>query len=116
MEGRAADTSWHTTHTIMAQKNWKPIFLDALRAGHTVTYAARRAGVGRRTVYQHRNRSAEFARQWDEAAQEGLDNLLEIMLSRATDPSDKSSAQLLMFLVKARLQMLRFDQDDVVID
>jgi hypothetical protein len=93
--------------------HWKTIFLDALRAGHTVGYAARLAGVSRQAAYQQRDRSPKFARQWDEALQEGLDNLLEIIRSRAVDISDKASAQLLMFLVRVRLSALSNSDDNV---
>ena len=93
--------------------HWKTTFLDALRAGHTVGYAARLAGVSRPAAYQHRDRSPQFARQWDEALQEGLDNLLELIRARAVDISDKASAQLLMFLVKVRLSALSHSEDNV---
>lgn len=48
-------------------------FLQALREGYSPTKAARAAGAGRRTVYDWRERDADFRRLWDEALDEGSD-------------------------------------------
>jgi len=93
--------------------NWKAEFLEALREGHTVSYAAKSAGVSRRHAYRHREKSPQFAREWDEALQEGLDNLLEIARARAADLSDKASAYLLTFLIKVRLSALSHSEDNI---
>jgi len=85
---------------------WQERFLEALRNGHTVSFAARLAGVSRRTAYYHREKSPKFAEAWNDALQEGLDILLEECYRRALDPTDKASAQLLMFLVRCRLRVL----------
>ena len=45
----------------------KQAFLDDLRATGVVRHACRAAGVPKQTIYDERNRSAEFARQWQEA-------------------------------------------------
>jgi len=97
---------------------WQERFLEALRNGHTITYAARYAGVKRRTVYNHREKSPKFAEAWNDALQEGLDNLLEECYRRALDSTDKASAQLLMFLVRCRLQALENmpDEDIMFVD
>jgi hypothetical protein len=98
--------------------NWKDLFLEALRNGHTITYAARHAGVQRRTAYKHREKSPKFAEAWNDALQEGLDNLLEECYRRALDSTYKASAQLLMFLVRCRLQALENmpDEDIMFVD
>ncbi|MFW5910280.1 MAG: terminase [Thiohalospira sp.] len=56
-------------------------FLEALRKIPIVTFAAHQAGVSRRTVYDHRDQDPAFARQWDEALEEGMD-LVELEAHR----------------------------------
>ena len=87
-------------------RGWQDRFLEALRNGHTVSFAARLAGVSRRTAYRYREKSPKFSESWFDALQEGLDNLLEECYRRAMNPADKASAQLLMFLVRCRLRVL----------
>jgi len=87
-------------------RGWQERFLEALCNGHTITYAAKYAGVPRRTAYYHREKSPKFAEAWNDALQEGLDNLLEECYRRALDPTDKASAQLLMFLVRCRIRAM----------
>jgi hypothetical protein len=77
-----------------------------LREGHTVSFAAKYAGVPRRTAYDHREKSPKFAEAWDDALREGLDKLLEECYRRAMNSADKASAQLLVFLVRCRLRAL----------
>ena len=57
------------------------LFLVALTDTVNVTLACRRAGIPRRTVYDWRDADEAFARQWDEALDEGID-LLEAELHR----------------------------------
>ena len=45
----------------------KTTFLEALRDGYSVTGAASKAGVGRRTVYGWREIDEQFANDWDDA-------------------------------------------------
>ena len=96
-------------------QGWQERFLEALRAGHTITYAARYAGVSRRAAYHHREKSPKFAQAWADALQEGLDNLMEECYRRALDSTDKASAQLLMFLVRCRLQSMAKMPDEEII-
>ena len=51
---------------------WQRIFLDQLRRGKTVKYAAQLVGVARRRVYRFRKKDEIFARRWDEAIAESL--------------------------------------------
>jgi len=103
----------HNIYMLRISPNWKSLFLDALRDGHTVGFAAQLAGVGRRYVYRQREKSPQFAREWDEALQEGLDRLMEIARARAADPTDKASAYLLTFLIKVRLAALSHSEDNI---
>jgi hypothetical protein len=97
--------------------NWKELFLDALRQGHTVVAAAQRAGISRRTAYLYRQTSPKFAEEWNDAIAEGLDHLMEIARARALDPTDKASAALLMFLIRHRLRTLgQMMDDDIIVE
>jgi len=100
----------------MARHDWKTPFLNALREGHTVSFAAKLAGVNRQFAYKHRSRSERFREAWDQAMAEGLDNLLQMIRARAFDPKDRASAQMLMFLVRVRLQSLRLPEDHTDIE
>ena len=59
----------------------RALFLAALTDTVNVTLACRRAGIPRRTAYDWRDADEAFARQWDEALDEGID-LLEAELHR----------------------------------
>jgi hypothetical protein len=76
---------------------WRAVFLRALAKTPSVTVACKTAGVNRRTAYDHRERDAEFAEQWDSALNESLDVLEHEIYQRAL----KDDAQLAMFLLKA---------------
>lgn len=51
------------------------LFIDILRDTANVSAAARAANVNRRTAYNWREESAEFAADWDEALEEATDAL-----------------------------------------
>jgi hypothetical protein len=100
----------------MARHDWKTPFLNALREGHTVSFAAKLAGVNRQFAYKHRSRSERFREAWDQAMAEGLDNLIEMVRARAFDAKNRASAQMLMFLIRVRLQSLRLPEDHTDIE
>ena len=54
---------------------WRPVFLETLREHGLVIRAAKEAGINRRTAYAARERSKEFAADWDEALEEARENL-----------------------------------------
>jgi hypothetical protein len=54
-----------------ARRAWAPAFLAALERSGSVRLAARLAGIGRSTAYDHRERNAEFATAWEAAADIG---------------------------------------------
>jgi len=103
----------YNTDMSKVNPNWKTAFLNALREGHTVGFAAQVAGVSRRYVYRQRERSRQFAREWEEALQDGLERLLEMARARAADKTDKASAYLLTFLIRVRLSALSHCDDNV---
>lgn len=91
-------------------------FLDLLRGGHTVKHACDQAGLGRSTVYDRRGRDGDFADQWAEADEQGVEVLEQEARRRAVDgvedfridrdgvehPFRRYSDTLLIFLLKAR--------------
>lgn len=56
---------------------WYAHFLNALRKKPNVTAACKAARIHRRTAYNHREKNEEFAKDWDDAIQEGIDVLEE---------------------------------------
>ncbi len=69
-----------------------------MRNSANVRAACAAAGVGRRTVYDKRQRDPKFAQDWDEALEEACDVLEAAAWKRA---SGGESDQLLIFLLKA---------------
>ena len=99
----------------MAKNQWRPKFLDALRQTGNVTGSAQLAGRSRAAVYQARDRSETFAKQWDEAIEAATDSMELEARRRALSGVDepvyyqgqvvgavrKYSDVLLIFLLKA---------------
>lgn len=71
-------------------------FLNALREVPNVGAACRRVHCSRTTVYNLRKEDPTFAAEWDEAIEDGLDELESVAASRAIDKSDL----LMIFLLK----------------
>ncbi|WP_109808438.1 hypothetical protein [Sphingosinithalassobacter portus] len=94
----------------------KACFLEVLRQTANVARAAREAGLSSSTVYSHRARYAGFARDWDAAIAEALDELESQLMERARNGVEKPvyyrgevvgsvrtySDSLGMFLLKAK--------------
>lgn len=85
------------TVTTTTSKHWRLAFLDALRIHGIVSRAAVDAGIHRDTAYFERQRDPEFAREWAEALDRGVDMLEDVAKQRAFEGSDT----LLIFLLKA---------------
>lgn len=110
-----------------ARKEWtafdtrkRATFLQALAEGHTVSTAARTAGVARTTAYEVRAVDREFAAAWDVALEDGVQVLEEEVFRRAvqgitrekgiyhqgvridTEAITEFSDVLLMFYLKAK--------------
>jgi superfamily I DNA/RNA helicase len=79
--------------------------LDAIAAGETVSEAAQRAGISRRSVFDWRNADPEFARDFEAAYAAGTDTLEAEARRRGFAGSDV----LLIFLLKQR-DPKRFNQ------
>lgn len=92
-------------------------FLESLRQGHTVKFAAQAVGVTRRTAYLHRDKKAAFAEAWAESESEGTEALEQEARRRAVDgvteaiydkkgqmigETTRYSDTLLIFLLKGR--------------
>ncbi|MCA0354707.1 MAG: terminase [Chloroflexi bacterium] len=99
---------------------WEQAFITALARQGVVSYACQAAGIGRTTVYRHREQYQDFATAWDEALEVAADALElearrrahdgveEPVFGRVGKDSDgevgrirKYSDTLLMFLLKA---------------
>ncbi len=97
------------------RKDWRPAFIELLRATGNVTLAAQHAGQSRNQVHDVRQRSKRFAAQWDDALEEATDLLEAEARRRAFTGIDKPmffkgevvgstkkySDRLLMFLLEA---------------
>ncbi len=81
----------------MQGNDWKTKFLQSLIETGNVSASARVAGVNRQYAYEIRRSDPEFASQWEDAIEEGLDGLEEEARRRAKNESDT----LLIFLLKA---------------
>ena len=80
------------------KRKWKLIFIEALREHGVVSYSARIAGIDRAGAYKARKVDAEFALAWDDALEEGVEELERAAIARAKKKSDT----LLIFLLKCR--------------
>lgn len=60
-------------------------FLDSLRAGLSVSHAARLSGFARTTWYEHRAADPALAAAWDDACEEGADRLEDEAVRRAVE-------------------------------
>ena len=104
------------------RRDWKPAFIEALRATGSVTRAAKYVGRSRNQAYHVRRQSEDFAAQWDDALEEATDLLDAEARRRAVTGTDKPvfykgevvgsitkySDRLLMFLLRAhRPQVFR---------
>lgn len=65
--------------------SWRPAFLQALRDGHDISAAAKIAGVGRRTVFDHAQRDEQFALDKADAYKDGTAVFEEELRRRALD-------------------------------
>lgn len=53
--------------------DWKPAFLDALRELPVIAHACKAVGVNRSTAWRARQADEQFASDWDEALEDGID-------------------------------------------
>lgn len=69
--------------TIRTLEKGEKFIATLRRTGGNVSRACRAEGIGRTAAYEWRAQDADFAREWDEAVEEGLDNLEEEARRRA---------------------------------
>lgn len=81
---------------MVSSKDWRDKFTQHLAKTGNVSKSARLAGVPRRTVYDERDKNPDFAQAWEDALEEGADELEEEARKRALADSDT----LLIFLLK----------------
>lgn len=67
----------------------KALILEGLRQSMSVTKAAELAGINRVTAFEWRNKDPEFARQWADAVEAGVDRLEDEAIRRAHDGTAK---------------------------
>lgn len=60
-------------------------FLRHLEASGSVSFAARRTGIGRNTVYERRKVDPAFASGWEKAMAMAVESLRDIVIARARD-------------------------------
>jgi hypothetical protein len=70
-------------------REWVPRFLDALASSPNVSAAARLAGIDRKTAYNWREQSSEFAEAWDDAIETSTDYLEAEARRRAFEGCDE---------------------------
>lgn len=64
-------------------------FLEHLEKGFSVTMACKSVGIARSTVYAHRKANADFAAEWEDAVEAGIDLLEDEALRRAKDGTER---------------------------
>jgi hypothetical protein len=79
----------------------KKLILEGMVSGLSLTAAAARADVARRTVYDWRDADADFARDLADAFALGTDRLADLALRRALQPGNVHDA-MLIFILKSR--------------
>lgn len=106
-------------------------FIERLREnGGVVSYACRDVGIGRRTVYELRDRDESFREAWDEAVEHGTASLEAEAIRRARDgvsepvfykgaecgTVQRYSDSLLIFLLKSRRPETYRDRSSVQVE
>ena len=67
------------------RRKWENAFFAALEKTGVVAWAAKAAGVGRRTVYDHLQADPEFGERWQEALDTAADTLEGELIRRAVE-------------------------------
>lgn len=69
--------------------DWKPIFLAALREVPVVSRACDAVGIERSTAYRAREADEQFAKDWDDAMEVGIDRAEAEAFRRAVEGTEK---------------------------
>ena len=67
------------------RRTWENAFFAALQKTGVVAWAAKAAGVGRRTVYDHLQADPEFGERWQDALDSAADTLEGELIRRAME-------------------------------
>lgn len=73
----------------------RKIFLDQLAAGNSVSFAAHAAGGTSQNFRRWRDTDPEFAKDWDDAIEDGTDFIEDVATERALKKSDSLMAMIL---------------------
>lgn len=76
--------------------DWKPVFLSVLQTMPVIRVACQKAGISRSEAYRVRAIDTEFASQWAQALEDGVD-MIEATLHARARKSDTTAA---IFLLK----------------
>jgi len=98
MKKRRKKKHQHASHKPEATVANKRLFLAALAKGDAPGDAARFAKISRTTAYNWRKEDEEFASNWIDAVETGIDHLETVAYIRAVKKSD----QLLLATLRAR--------------
>lgn len=82
---------------------WTLLFLQTLSSTGNVTAACRAADVGRRTVYEHREKYPQFADAWDDSLEAALDKLEGVLWKVGADGNTRA----IELVLKARRPIFR---------
>ena len=69
--------------TAASNRNWKLVFLAAMRDISNVSHACRVSKVSRNAAYKAKDEDAQFSADWDDALKEGFDSLEAEMIKHA---------------------------------
>lgn len=83
-----------------ARGRWQDAFLAVLRETANVRQACAAVGIARKTAYNHREKDAEFASEWDAAMEDAADLFLAHAVRLATD-RENPNVDLLKLLLRA---------------
>jgi hypothetical protein len=119
------DTGWlksfDTVHRVRARYAlvWRPRFLAALSMCHSPELAARHTRISCQMAYYHRKRDPQFAKQWDEAREYGVEMLHARTFQRALEGDletvyymGKPVGYIRKFDTKLQIELLRAYQPD----
>jgi len=82
------------------KRQWQKAFLAALEESGSVTSSCTAANISTVRVYEVKRNDPEFAKQWEQALEQGADILEAEARRRAMEGTSKGSDTLLMFLLK----------------
>ena len=95
---------------------WMPAFIAALTQSPNVSKAAKLAGINRQYAYFVRGQDPVFQAAWDDAIEQGTDELEDRAYELAKAGTQGISPVLLIFLLKGRRREIYGDQVKAQVD